>query len=80
MGFSWDPHEEAWQSFYTKLQEYKNEYGDTQVPAKCVYQDVNLGGWVVTQRSKYKLGKLDREKETLLRHIGFTWTLRRGKT
>ena len=82
IGFTWCIRPEpvkTWNSKFQELMEYKNTYGNCNVPQR--YQDnPKLGTWVHTQRRQYKLmieGKkssMTQEKIQALDSIGFFWT------
>ena len=74
LGFVWDPRGQQWEDNFEALVAYKAEFGDCLVPVNFVYQGLNLGVWVNTQRSS---------KETLapqniqrLNDLGFVWDAR----
>eukprot|EP00984_Skeletonema_dohrnii_P010540 scaffold4110_cov77-Skeletonema_dohrnii-CCMP3373.AAC.5 len=80
MGFVWEPYEAAWEERLKELVEYKNEHGDTLVPAR--YKDnPKLGKWVDKQRVQYQYklkqrgeaSQLNDEREYKLNEIGFVW-------
>jgi hypothetical protein len=80
--------EDQWNMMYTRLKQYKHEFGSCLVPRSYSGDDASkkdpykLGRWVQTQREEY-----DREQETgtsthltplrkrLLTKIGFVWQL-----
>jgi len=70
--FSWDPMEEAWNTFYQKLKEYKNKHKNCNIPYRYIH-DKSLANWVKTQRINYKKKKLPQKKIMLLDKIGFSW-------
>ena len=69
IGFDWSPPNTDWNEMYQRLVDYKIEYGNTKVPVRYG-QDPQLGIWVMTQRRRYKLKKLPRERTDLLNKIG----------
>jgi hypothetical protein len=74
IGFSWDANQDKWLERYDELIQYKEEHGDTIVPAKYV-GNPTLGNWVARQRVNYKADKLSPEKIQRLDDIGFVWVL-----
>jgi superfamily II DNA or RNA helicase len=63
----------SWESFFSELRNYLNEYGDTNVP-KGYINNKSLAGWVRTQRGNYFNGLLSEERKNKLDNIGFEWT------
>jgi len=66
-----------WDEMYRRLIKYREERGHTRVPIKSK-TDPQLGGWVGTQRRKYKNKKISTEHTRLLDKIGFEWEVKRG--
>ena len=52
IGFVFNKQEKDWNDMFDKLVAYKDEHGDTEVPAKYK-SDPKLGAWVSTQRQQY---------------------------
>mmetsp|Transcript_39596 Transcript_39596/g.95648 ORF Transcript_39596/g.95648 Transcript_39596/m.95648 type:complete len:245 (+) Transcript_39596:102-836(+) len=63
-----------WEAMVDRLVEYKNEYGDTNVPLRYV-KDEKLGMWVYTQIHQRRNGwkVLTPERIKKLDGIGFDW-------
>ena len=57
LGFAWELPAAGWEVQLTKLQVYKREHGDCNVPRDWA-EDPALGSWVMTQRNCKR--KLDR--------------------
>jgi len=83
IGFVWAKRkgDASWNEKYRELQEYKERFGNCEVPTKYPANPA-LGRWVSTQRSNYKdaLATGDRrrmslEKQQLLESIGFRWKM-----
>jgi uncharacterized protein YbgA (DUF1722 family) len=75
IGFVWrvrNSAPSAWQQQYEKLVEFKRKNGHCLVPAKY-QEDVSLGVWVTTQRTKHINNKLPVDRKELLEDIGFVW-------
>ena len=62
-----------WWKQFRKLEEYKQEHGDCNVP-QHYKANLKLGGWVNNQRQFYKNNKLESERIEALEDIGFEWT------
>ena len=82
IGFNWRL--TAWDDRYTNLIEYKNKYGDCNVPVKCP-DNLQLGAWVNQQRDQYRKKKKGQDSQITdesiksLEKIGFKWTGRGRK-
>ncbi|KAK1737667.1 helicase-associated domain-containing protein [Skeletonema marinoi] len=72
IGFMWEPIEAAWEEMLQQLMKYKEEHGDTLVPAKYP-ENRQLGIWVLTQRQNRKNNSLASERVDKLNEIGFVW-------
>ena len=74
IGFIWDHLDNQWNENFNLLCEYKEEFGDCNVPKEYIYKGVRLGKWCNTQRQAYK-GKgtaiLNQERIDKLQSIGF---------
>ena len=65
-----------------QLIQYKEKYGDIEVPRMYVTEDgKKLGSWISVQKQNYKNNKLSIDREEKLRLIGFRFEidLRNGK-
>ena len=66
--------EEKWLECYNLLKEYKETYGDCNVPRRYVTSDGhNLGIWVYTQRKNGRSGNMLPERKVLLDDLGFNY-------
>ena len=65
-----------WDFFFRLLCEYREEYGNTNVPGRVVYKSHRLGSWVGSQRNAYQNNTLRKDREDLLRSIGFDFECR----
>lgn len=65
----------SWNEYYNLLVEYKNEYGNIDVPRKYVKNGIKLGIWLKTQRDKYKYNpnRLSSSQITKLNDLGIKW-------
>lgn len=77
IGMIWDVHGYKWDKMYAVAVQYYQENGNLILPAKYVYQNVNLGSWIYNQRMLYrgiKCGKaLDSSQVHKLNEIGMQW-------
>jgi len=70
--FTWNVNEESWVQRYRQLVEYFEEHDDCNVPLN--YSHVpQLGAWVRTQRTEYRLKKLSKLRIKMLNEIQFAW-------
>jgi len=72
IGFEWNPYDSLWESQFLALVEYKNRYGNCDVPAKWSNATV-LANWTGTQRSLRKAGRLAKDRIDRLNQVGFVW-------
>jgi helicase associated protein len=70
LGFDWDPYATAWEKMFAELVQYKEAYGDCNVPAKWA-ENPQLGTWVGGQRTSVRKGKLPEARRRRLEKIGF---------
>ena len=71
LGFSWDPFAEQWEARFEALQKFKQREGHCRVAKKYQEGELNLGAWVMNQRSKKDT--LTPEQIARLDRIGFSW-------
>ena len=67
IGFSFDPHADAWNGMLEELKTYKKNHGYCNVPHKST----KLYIWVYAQRVEYKNKKLSEERFKTLEAMGF---------
>jgi hypothetical protein len=72
--FNWNPRDKR-NEMYSSLLEYKNLYGDCNVP-RGWQANPELSNWVNRQRRQYKAGQMDKEQIKKLEDIGFLWDIR----
>ena len=73
IGFEWVRHKiVGWDERFEQLKGYKKDHGDCNVPRKYK-ANPQLASWVNTNRTKYKNGKLSKERIESLQGIGFSW-------
>jgi hypothetical protein len=77
LNFSLGEKDDKWNAMYELLKEYKEEYGDCNVPDKYIYKDEKLGNWVGWQRKVINkdINNID-ERIKKLNEIGFVWDIR----
>ena len=71
LGFIWNPHGELWEKGFIALVKFKNAEGHMRVPRGYEENGLDLGGWVISQRSKRK--QLSSEQLERLNSLGFIW-------
>ncbi len=72
IGFIWDIKEMFWEEMFSKLLDYKNNYGNCNVPYQWP-ENYKLASWVSRQRNMKKKEKLSEERIQRLEAIGFVW-------
>ncbi len=71
---SWDVLQEAWLNGLDHAKVYYAEHGNLNVPGKYECADgYKLGVWIANQRTKYKSGKLAKERKSALDELGMKW-------
>ena len=81
IGFVWDSHAVIWNKRFQELQDYRDRYGDCNVPSN--YAEKELAVWVKCQRRQYKLfcdnnksSSMTMERIRALNELGFIRKLR----
>jgi superfamily II DNA or RNA helicase len=78
--FDWDPIETEYKAGFKALQDYKEEYGDCNVPmAFKTSSGFALGGWISNRRTDYNANKLSPERVQRLEEICFYWDPREAE-
>ena len=72
LGLVWKPTEERWEKYFAALVEYKDTFGNCNVPQDWE-GNPSLGRWVGQQRFRRSTGKLSAERIQRLNSIGFHW-------
>lgn len=72
LGFTFNMHNTSWDNHYESLKKYKHNTGHCNVPEQWNEFD-GLGGWVHSQRTRWKKGRLEKERIEKLEDIGFIW-------
>jgi hypothetical protein len=72
LGFVWSGRAERWEMMLTALMEYKEAYGDCNVPRDWP-ENPQLSHWVATQRGYERNGRLPSDRKKRLMAIGFRW-------
>lgn len=75
IGFLLDPNEFQWWENYQLLIEYRDEHGDTLVPANYE-KDPYFGKWVARQRRLYHINQVPEDRIHALNEAGFVWAAR----
>ena len=74
IGFVWGAAEAAWEDMFRELLDYKNRFGDCDVP-RGWSENPALGEWCRTQRRAYSNSELSAEGIARLEEVGFVWSL-----
>lgn len=64
---------DAWYKMFLLLCDYNAEFGNTDIPKRNQYKGQQLGLWCNKQRVFYKENRLKKDREELLRSIGFVF-------
>lgn len=74
LGIVWDAYTERWQQMYQSALLFYRQSGNLRVPPKYKTETgKDLHEWLLRQRKQYKNGKLNEDKISLLRQIGFNF-------
>lgn len=73
LGMVWEPHKDLWYKMYTIAAKYYAEKSNLDVTTNQMYENENLGSWISSQRTKYKVNKLSVKRIELLNQIGMIW-------
>lgn len=73
-GWTWEPHADAWEKAFARLQAYAEQKGDTDVPSSYKDGVYKLGRWVALQRRLFAEASLDAGRRRRLQKLpGWTW-------
>ena len=72
LGFVFHMHNISWEKHYKRLIDFRNDQGHCNVPEQWTNYG-GLGGWVHSQRTRWKRGKLETERIERLEKAGFVW-------
>ena len=74
-GMVWDAQWHRWEIYYKAAEEYKNHFGDLEIPGSYVTEDgKKLGIWLNNQKSSYRKGHgLTKEQIQKLESLGICW-------
>jgi hypothetical protein len=76
-GWTWQPHDVAWERGLEHLLRYVESHGDAGVPHSHSEADFALGHWVMKKRQAFKRGKLSPDRAERLEQLpGWTWNAR----
>jgi superfamily II DNA or RNA helicase len=76
-GWSWDPHEDTWNSHYRALKSFVRENGNALVPDNYRKNGIKLRTWISAQRARYRRGRLPKDKIERLETLeGWSWDKR----
>ena len=73
-GWSWQPHVDRWEGFYSALAEYAELTGSADVSSKLNLKGMWVGVWVRNQRALKNRGELEPERASRLERLpGWRW-------
>ena len=64
----------SWEQMFELAKDYYEKNGNTNIQATAFYEGYPLGSWLQTQRTLFRSGGLDTEKQEKLEAIGVCWT------
>lgn len=81
-GWSWDPHPNPWEDFFSALEQFAVREGHTSVPRSYREAGRELGKWAAAQRAAYRAGEMPPERAARLQALpGWDWgTAGRGRS
>lgn len=62
IGFSFDPLNDEWDRRYNQYKRYVEKTGSPQISKRCIFENENLGAWIMTQKTRYSNNKLSQER------------------
>ena len=73
-GWTWAAQKDQWEEAFDQLQDYVRQHGHARVPSSYVFRGIELGRWVLKQRTRYGKGSLDSDRQHRLEQLpGWTW-------
>jgi len=77
IGFDWNRTDSRWETMFAALIEYKQRFGNCNVP-RGWSENAALSGWVSLQRTRKKRGQISARQLQKLNSLGFVWNIREG--
>jgi superfamily II DNA or RNA helicase len=78
-GWTWNPHDNAWEKGFTQLIKFAEREGHARVHRAHRENGFPLGSWVSTQRQAYRQGTIDEERVRRLESLfGWAWRAPKG--
>ena len=75
IGMEWNRDQTKWNAAFLEAQNYKNKFGDLNIPPSFVTESgFRLGSWLNQQRTGYRNGKLLQERIARLESLGISWS------
>jgi len=74
LGVVWNYLSKIFEDNVECLKQYKEEFGNCNVPQGYVYKGVSLGNWIRTMRTEKNMGRLGNDRVDLLNKLGFIWS------
>ncbi len=77
-GWEWNPHNAAWHRMFTHLERAADHHGTVaHITQTAVIDGVNIGHWVMAQRTRHRQGRLTPDRVDALQALpGWNWTPR----
>lgn len=76
LDFFWGVTRTEFNQWVKLLIDYKEKYGNLEVPNDYTVNNYNLGNFVRNMRAAYKSGKLKNKYKIILEQLGFQWQIR----
>jgi len=77
-GWEWNPYDTAWRRMFTHLQQAAHHHGSVaHITQTAVIDGVNVGHWVMDQRTRHRQGRLGPDRVNALQALpGWDWAPR----
>jgi superfamily II DNA or RNA helicase len=73
-GWTWDPQDDKWEEGFQQLLRYVEQHGDAEPTFVFIQDGFRLGRWVKIQRTRWKEGRIRRDRQTRLESVpGWVW-------
>lgn len=69
IGFVFDPHDTEWNRRLDQYKRYIKQTGTTYISKRTDFEGEHLGAWVQTQKHRYKIGKMFKDKKIALLEV-----------
>ena len=63
LDFTFEPHDAEWNRRFEQYKCYIQQTGTTHISRRADFEGEHLGAWIQTQKHRYKIGKLSKDRE-----------------